>query len=157
MLQAMGDAARLAALIGAAVPESWPPQGVREHQIPQQLDALTREPGELRWHGRLIVLRGNPDVLVGVVNLKGPPDGRGRVEIGYEVEPEYRRQGIATEAVRALIAWCAAQPTVKAVQARTLPSNRISAHMLSRLGFTKLGPQRDPRLGELIVWELMLR
>jgi RimJ/RimL family protein N-acetyltransferase len=42
------------------------------------------------------------------------------------------------------------------MQARTLPGNRISAHMLKRMGFAKLGPQRDPTLGELIVWEKAL-
>jgi RimJ/RimL family protein N-acetyltransferase len=159
MLRAVeaGRLTELARMIGASVPPAWPSSDVRVFQVPHQIGFLEADADELPWHGRLIVLKGNPDALVGVVNLKGRVDARGRVEIGYEVDPPFRRRGIATEAVRGVMAWCMKQPGVKAMQARTMPGNRISAHMLARIGFNKLGPQRDPRLGELIVWELALR
>ena len=114
-------------------------------------DALPVDP--LKWLGRLIMLK-QPATLIGVINLKGPPDAEGRVEVGYEIEQDFRRKGYASEAVRALAAWCAGQPEVKAVQAKTLKQNEVSQAMLAKLGFKRLGPQRDPQLGEMIVWEL---
>jgi RimJ/RimL family protein N-acetyltransferase len=76
------------------------------------------------------------------------------VEIGYEVQEGRRRQGHASEAARALIEWCIQQPEEKAVRARTLKQNQPSQRMLKQLGFERLGPQRDPHLGEMIVWEV---
>lgn len=148
------DYPELARLAGAAVPEGWPPEGVREHQVPQQLRALETAMEDLPWLGRLILFEGT---IAGVINLKGPPDARSRVEVGYEIAPQFRRKGIASEALRGVIGWCLKQPGVNAIQARTLPDNNLSAHMLKGIGFDRLGPQRDPAMGELIVWELMLR
>lgn len=152
-----GELAAVGEALGAAVPRGWPSDGVRDYQLPSQIGAL-RKGVDLKWLGRLIITRGagNPargPELAGVINLKGEPDAAGRVEIGYEVVEAQRRQGYATEAAHALLAWCFRQPPVKAVLARTLPHNEISAHMLQRLGFERLGPQRDASLGEMIVWE----
>jgi [ribosomal protein S5]-alanine N-acetyltransferase len=136
------------------VPEAWPSADVAVHQFPQQLKALRADPNVLPWHGRLIVLKGPAlDTLVGNINLKGPPDADGRVEIGFEVVPHFRRKGIASEAARELLGWCFKQVGVKAVRARTLKGNEISQALLGKLGFTRLGPQRDPQLGEMIVFE----
>jgi [ribosomal protein S5]-alanine N-acetyltransferase len=156
MLRAMesGDNVALARLAGAIVPEGWPPVDVLLHQVPQQMRALESDANELRWHGRLIVATGE---LAGVINLKGPPDMRGRVEVGYEILPQRRRQGIAGEALRAMIAWCLKQPGLRVLQARTLPGNGVSAHMLNQAGFERLGPMHDPVIGEMILWELTLR
>lgn len=156
-----GELAAVGEALGAAVPQGWPSDGVRDYQLPSQIGAL-RKGVDLKWLGRLIITRGTGDPaggpeIAGVINLKGKPDAAGRVEVGYEVVEAQRRRGIATEAAHALLAWCFRQPPVKAVLARTLPHNEISAHMLQRLGFNRLGPQRDASLGEMIVWEHLPR
>lgn len=152
-----GEPAAVGDALGAEVPPGWPSDGVRDYQLPSQIGAL-RKGVELKWLGRLIITRGDgkPE-LAGVINLKGEPDADGRVEIGYEVVESQRRRGFAAEAAQALLGWCFRQPQVKAVLARTLPHNEISAHMLQRLGFNRLGPQRDASLGEMIVWEHLPR
>ncbi|MCB9932193.1 MAG: GNAT family N-acetyltransferase [Planctomycetes bacterium] len=147
-----GDLAAVGDALGAVIPPGWPSDGVRDYQFPSQLSALGKGVA-LKWLGRLIVTTAEP-TLAGVINLKGGPDAHGRVELGYEIVESQRRKGYATEAARALLDWCFAQPEVKAVRARTLPDNKVSAHMLERLGFKRLGPQRDTNLGEMIVWEL---
>lgn len=153
-LAAADDRPALARAAGASIPDSWPSHGVRFHQLPLQLAALREDPEGLVWQGRLIVVldNGTPS-LAGVINLKGPPDERGLVEIGYEVVPEFRRRGVASAAARALLGWCFEQPGVTAVRARTLKGNTVSQHMLKRLGFARIGPERDPELGEMIAWE----
>ena len=154
-LAAADDRPGFGRVAGVRIPESWPPHGVRFHQLPLQLDALRQDPEGLPWHGRLIVVAANGvRTLAGVINLKGPPDEHGRVEIGYEVLPEFRRRGVASAAERELLAWCFGQARVSAVRARTLNGNTVSQHMLKRLGFARIGPERDPELGEMVVWEI---
>lgn len=147
------DRAEVSHLLRAEIAPGWPSDGVVDFQLPGQIVALESEGVPLKWLGRLIVLK-QPAMLIGVINLKGPPDEDGRVEVGYEIEQGYRRKGYASEAVRTLAAWCFKQPEVKAVRARTLRQNEVSQAMLTKLGFTRLGPQRDERLGEMIVFEL---
>lgn len=145
-----GDLARVGTLLDAAIPAGWPSEGVREYQLPEQLARLNRQPDELPWLGRLIVLRQGR-ALIGGINLKGAPDARGRVEIGYEIVEPFRRKGYASEAVEALCAWCFEQPGVTAVYARTQAGNAVSKHMLQRLGFARREVEQHPRLGEMIV------
>jgi ribosomal-protein-alanine N-acetyltransferase len=145
------DRMALARFLECNIAPGWPSEGVLNHQVPAQIAAL-KAGTELRWLGRLIVLN-SPRTLVGVINLKGAPDEEGRVEIGYEVVRAHRRQGIAGEAATALINWCWKQD-VKAVRARTLKHAEASREMLKKLGFARLGPQRDPVLGEMVVWEI---
>jgi ribosomal-protein-alanine N-acetyltransferase len=145
------DRAMVGEFLGCVVAPGWPSEGVLNQQLPGQINAF--EHGTpLKWLGRLIVLRARP-TLIGVINLKGAPDQQGCVEIGYEVQQAFRRKGYASEAAQALISWCFEQPEVKAVHARTLKQNEASKQMLQQLGFRRLGPQRDPLLGEMIVWE----
>jgi ribosomal-protein-alanine N-acetyltransferase len=146
------DRAMVGEFLGCAVAPGWPSEGVLNQQLPGQIKAF--EHGTpLKWLGRLMVLRARP-TLIGVINLKGAPDEHGCVEIGYEVQQAFRRKGYASEAARALIGWCFEQQEVKVVHARTLKQNEPSQQMLQQVGFKRLGPQRDPRLGEMIVWEL---
>ncbi|MBZ0137897.1 MAG: GNAT family N-acetyltransferase [Planctomycetes bacterium] len=144
---------RVSELLGAGIAPGWPSDGVVAFQLPGQIVAVESERVPLKWLGRLILLT-RPATLIGVINLKGPPGADGRVEVGYETEPRFRRRGYASEAVRALAGWCFQQPAVKAILARTLKQNEVSQGMLAKLGFRRLGPERDPRLGEMIVFEL---
>jgi RimJ/RimL family protein N-acetyltransferase len=42
-----------------------------------------------------MVLRTDPEVVVGRIGFHGPADDTGMLEIGYEVFPPYRRKGYA--------------------------------------------------------------
>lgn len=154
LLKIAHDREALAAHMKLRVPENWPSEGVRKHQIPDQIRALEADPASLEWHGRLIVHGGfGPDSLAGVANLKGPPDKAGRVEVGYEVLPDFRTRGIGTEVLKMLLHWCDQRPEVKAVIARTEPGNAISQKMLEKAGFVSVGWQQHPVIGEVILWE----
>lgn len=103
--------------------------------------AVTRAPqysGEARAAGQL--------------GSKGQPDAAGTVEIGYGLNPEVWGQGLATEAVGALVAWLHTRPDVQTVTAQTALSNRASERVLEKLGFVRTGKEWDAEDGELTVW-----
>lgn len=67
--------------------------------------------------------------------LKGPPDD-GTVELGYEIAPAHRERGLATAAVRAMLAEALADPRVDAVRAHTTAGPGPSVRVLDKAGFT---------------------
>ena len=80
-------------------------------------------------------LRDNAEELIGVISLDRVDDGKS--EIGYWVAPPYWNTGIASEAVRALIA---ANPLNSHVMfASVFQDNPASARVLTNTGFQYLG------------------
>lgn len=70
-----------------------------------------------------------------------------RTEIGYWLLPQYRGQGIVTEAVRYLCQWAFAERNINRIQIRCATSNQASNAIPLRLGFTFEGTERE---GELL-------
>ncbi|MGI1661698.1 GNAT family N-acetyltransferase [Palleronia sp. KMU-117] len=73
--------------------------------------------------------------FMGAINLKRMD--RGQSEIGYWVAPAFWNTGLASEAVRALIA--ANPPGDKTLFAEVLQDNPISARVLTNAGFAYIG------------------
>lgn len=90
------------------------------------------------WHTYwLLVLEENGQkVGVGLGGFKGEPDWEGEAEIGYGIDPAYRRRGYTTEAVQALIAWAFQSLGCRAVIAETNQSNIGSIRVLQNCGLT---------------------
>ncbi len=138
----MAKDGRLTGMLGARVPDNWPPQ-TSAHALPVFLDQLRERPdlrGWLLWYWVLKVEATGQHVLIGSGGFKGAPDTDGSVEIGYAVLPQYHGQGYATEAVRALIGWAFTHPEVYCIKAETLPENRPSVRVLEKVGFHHVGP-----------------
>ena len=140
--------------IGAAVPADFPDwlDGFLHFRIVD----LEVDPGTQPWLGRAIVVV-EPDgtrAIVGSCGFHAPPDADGRVEVGYRVEPEYRRRGVASEVVRALFDWAAMEHGVQKFRASTSPDNVGSLAIIRGLGFSQVGVQIDDIDGEELVFEL---
>lgn len=71
------------------------------------------------------------------------PRARGQVEIGYMCRPSVQGQGIATEAIGAVLDMAFADPSIRRVYADTDPDNTASNRLLARLGFTLEGRLRE--------------
>ncbi|HET7168697.1 MAG TPA: GNAT family N-acetyltransferase [Candidatus Limnocylindrales bacterium] len=139
--------------IGASVPSDFPDQldGFLQYRIPD----LTADPAAQPWLGRAIVLtEASGRQVIGSVGFHSPPDEDGRVEIGYRVEPQYRRQGVASEVVRAMLDWAAREHGIERFRASTAPDNVASQAVLARFGFRRVGTQMDDRDGLELVFEL---
>jgi [ribosomal protein S5]-alanine N-acetyltransferase len=140
--------------IGAAVPESLPEQ--LDNFLQFRIVDLEVDPSAQPWLGRAIVLTG-PDgtrQIIGSAGFHEPPNVEGRVEIGYRVEAAHRRQGVATEVVRALLDWAAREHGVQRFRASVSPGNVASLSTIRKFGFRKVGVQIDDIDGEELVFEL---
>ncbi|HEY0474261.1 MAG TPA: GNAT family N-acetyltransferase, partial [Kribbella sp.] len=81
-----------------------------------RLKQLETEPEAAAWIVRAVV--AEPDgVVIGHAGYHGPPDDRGMVEVGYTVDPAYRRRGYAKAILAALLERSAAEPAVRVVRA----------------------------------------
>ena len=139
--------------IGASVPAHLPDD--LEHFLEYRIADLTADPTIQPWLGRAIVHDdGVGRWVIGSVGFHTPPDDDGRVEVGYRVEPGHRRQGVATEVVRAMFDWAFREHGVTRFRAATAPDNVASQAILARLGFRQVGVQIDEYDGKELIFEL---
>ena len=149
-----GDIPAAESEIGAAIPLDLADQ--LDHFLQFRIADLTVDPSAQPWLGRAIV-RTEPDGsrrVIGTCGFHSPPDDTGRVEIGYRVEAEARRKGVATEVVRALFDWAATEHGVNRFRASIAPDNVPSLAVAAKFGFRQVGVQTDDIDGEELVFEL---
>jgi RimJ/RimL family protein N-acetyltransferase len=146
---ALGDTRRAGERAGISFPEIWPLDEPARAGLSTHLYYLDLAPGEYVWRIRVVVERVTRRV-VGSVNMKGPPDERAEVELGWGIDEQERRRGYAVEAASAVRDWAIAQPAVRGLIATihddNLPSRRVAE---------KLGLERTDELRHgLPVWRL---
>jgi ribosomal-protein-alanine N-acetyltransferase len=83
------------------------------------------------------------DRCLGMVNYHDGHIRNKRVAIGYIINPACRRQGIATEAVSAMLDHCFGELELHRVQAFIQPDNSASRALAEKLGFRCEGVLRD--------------
>lgn len=93
-------------------------------------------------------------LAVGRAGYHGPPDADGMVEVGYSIDPQYRRQGYARAALLALLARATADPEVRTFRATISPDNVASRDLVLAHGLVVTGEQWDDEDGLEIVYEL---
>nr|WP_231713157.1 GNAT family N-acetyltransferase [Arthrobacter sp. zg-Y769] len=114
---------------------------------------LELNPGDAAWITRAIF---DPELkrAVGLAGFHGPPDGEGTVEVGYSVDPAYRRRGYARAALEALLAVAAREPSIRTVRATISPDNAPSRRLVEQYGFVANGDQWDDEDGLEIIYEV---
>ena len=135
----------LAQALGVRVPAEWPPEFFDAEALAFTLDILESRPGEADWWLYYFVRKASyldPAVVVGVGGFRGAPENQ-TVELGYSIVPEYRRQGFASEAVQAFVAFAFAHAEVHCVRAQTMPELRPSIGVLENCGFRLVGQGTD--------------
>jgi RimJ/RimL family protein N-acetyltransferase len=90
---------------------------------------------------------------VGRAGYHGRPVG-GLVEIGYAVDPAYRRRGYGGAALAVLLERAAREPEVHTVRLSIAPDNVPSLALAARHGFRQVGDQWDDEDGLELVFEL---
>lgn len=86
-----------------------------------------------------VVAAREDDRLVGTATLYGLNREQRRSEIGYSLSPAEQGRGIASEALRAVLAYCFDELGFGRVEADVDPRNTASCRLLERLGFRHEG------------------
>ncbi|HET7531577.1 MAG TPA: GNAT family N-acetyltransferase [Nocardioidaceae bacterium] len=120
-----------------------------------RLAQADEDPSSAHWVARAAVAEPGGQV-VGHAGFHGPPDESGTVEVGYTVDPAFRRRGYARAMVRALLAWAWNEEGVRTVRASISPGNEASLATIRPFGFERTGEQWDEDDGLEIVHELTL-
>ena len=143
---ALEDRAKLGLMLGARVPLTWPGADFAR-MLPRLAEV---EEGAPLWaeQTRLIVHEGDR-TLIGETGFHGPPDRSATVEVGYSIVPDYRGQGFAFEATRALIDEALTRPDVCRITASCLEDNVASLKVLEKLGMRFVGAAGDTLRFEL--------
>ncbi len=147
------DFDRASAEIGAQVPP-WMADAL-ESFLKYRLGQLEKDSTIREWLGRAMVLvdESGRRRVIGSIGFHGPPDERGRLEVGYSVDPPYRRQGYASEAVRAMFDWAHSAHGIDTFIASISPGNEPSLRLSSQFGFVQVGEQMDEIDGLEYVFE----
>jgi RimJ/RimL family protein N-acetyltransferase len=148
------DLRRADRAIEALVP-AWLP-GQLEHFVQYRLAQLEVDPSARQWLGRAMILTDGAGRrrVVGTIGFHGPPDEQGRLEIGYSVDPDFRRQGFAREAAQALFEWAATTHGVRRFIASVSPTNEASLALAAGFGFEQTGSHIDDIDGLELVLEM---
>ena len=139
--------------IGAHVP-AWLPDQLDDF-LQYRLAQLAVDPSIREWLGRAMLLTDSSGQrrVVGTIGFHGPPDAQARAEIGYSVDPVYRRQGLARESIQAMFDWAGATHGIHRFIASISPTNEPSLRLAAGFGFVQVGSQIDDIDGLELVFE----
>ena len=90
-----------------------------------------------------ICFKDNPNKIVGCVSLMGIDQRAKRGEMGYWVGKKYWKQGIATEAAKAMIEFGFKKLGLHSIIARYFEINPASGRVMQKCGMTYVGTIRD--------------
>lgn len=79
--------------------------------------------------------------LIGTVSLWNFSSDKKIAELGYELHPDFQRQGLMTETIRKVIDYAFKELTIERIEAFTNRHNAASVGLLSKNGF-RLEPER---------------
>jgi ribosomal-protein-alanine N-acetyltransferase len=138
-----GDAAALAALVlrSREMLAPWEPLHSAEYftepgQRRGLVQALARQARD-EQHPFLVLVDGEP---AGRINLNDVVRGAFQnAHLGYWVDVEHQGRGVATAAVREVLALAFGELGLHRVQAGTLVHNVASRRVLAKLGFAEIG------------------
>jgi RimJ/RimL family protein N-acetyltransferase len=91
---------------------------------------------------------------VGKAGFHGAPDADGMVEVGYAVDPAYRRRGYARSALVGLLERARREPDVRVLRATVSPTNSASLALIHQFDFLEVGEQWDDIDGLEIIYEI---
>jgi len=87
----------------------------------------------------------NTDKMIGSVGVSGINRNHGRIELSYDLAPQYWNRGIMTKATLAVVKYVFETMHINRIEAFALPENKASARMLEKCGFEFEGNLRQHR------------
>ncbi|HEX8709150.1 MAG TPA: GNAT family N-acetyltransferase [Pyrinomonadaceae bacterium] len=133
------DRQEFSRLLGARVPENWPPPLNDADSMEWSARYHEEHPDANGWNQWYFILLADPQGerrAIGIGGFKGKPTPDGTAEIGYSVMEDDQRHGYATEAVAGLLVWAFEHAEVRRVIAETFPELKPSIRVLEKSGFS---------------------
>jgi RimJ/RimL family protein N-acetyltransferase len=94
------------------------------------------------WYTNWEIILNSASCSVGGIGFAGLPDNNGKTELGYAIDQKFEGQGIATEAVGAIIDWAFQDEGLKIIQAETPTDNVSSQRVLIKNQFNYTGEKK---------------
>jgi ribosomal-protein-alanine N-acetyltransferase len=114
---------------------------------------IAENPLDSAWITRIAV-DARTSTPVGLAGFHGRPDARGMVEVGYRIDPAFRRQGYARAALEILLDVASRESEVHIVRATISPDNAASRNLISQYNFCEVGEQWDEEDGLETIFEV---
>lgn len=137
--------------MNVTVQDNWTEFGIEALQY--SLERLLQGEEEYGWW-TYFPIHIQDNKLIGSGGYKGKPSPEGYVELGYEIAPDYRNRGFATEMTKGLIENAFKDHRVKSIIAHTLGQENPSTKVLQKCGFEKVHEINDPADGLIWKWKL---
>jgi len=122
---------------------TWRRRAVQVEDVPEDLAWVTG-----------VLWSETERAVVGKAGFHAAPGEDGIVEVGYAVDPEYRRRGYARAALLAMVERARAHSTVRTLRATVSPHNAASLALIRELPFVEVGEQWDDEDGLETIYEL---
>jgi ribosomal-protein-alanine N-acetyltransferase len=110
-------------------------------------------PEDLPWVTGVLV-DDETGAVVGGAGFHAAPDAEGMVEVGYGVDPAFRRRGYARAALLLMIERARSDPSVHVFRVTVSPDNTASLGLVAQLPFVEVGEQWDDEDGLETIFEL---
>lgn len=149
--EAIAGNEKLEKKLRVTVQDNWTEFGIGALQY--SLDRLSESKDEAGWW-TYFPIHKQDNKLIGSGGYKGKPTPEGTVELGYEISPDYRNRGLATEMTNGLIQNAFKDGRIKSIIAHTLGQENPSTRVLKKCGFEKVEEINDPDDGLIWKWEL---
>lgn len=117
-----------------------------------RVDLFAKDPAAVAWALPFVAVDADGRI-VGRGGFHEPPDERGMVEVGYEVEPDQRRKGHATAILALMLERAAEAPDARVVRASISPDNVASLATVAKFGFVHVGELMDDEDGLELLFE----
>ncbi len=114
---------------------------------------VVETPADIDWFTGILVDVATGEI-VGKAGFHAAPDANGMVEMGYGVDPAYRRRGYARAALLALLKRARQEPEVHVLRATISPDNAASLGLIAQFPFVEVGEQWDEEDGLETIYEL---
>lgn len=121
--------------------------------LPHRIPRVQADPASARYLLRMAVLR-EERIVIGSAGFHDRPDATGMIEIGLEIVPAYRGQGLGRELLRGMWDWVVDEPGVRTLRYCVSPANAVSQSLIRSCGFTCVGQQIDEEDGPEDIFEL---
>ncbi len=114
---------------------------------------VVETPAALPWVTGVLV-DDETGAVVGGAGFHAAPDADGMVEVGYGIDPAYRRRGYARAALLLMIDRARSDPSVHVFRVTVSPDNAASLGLVAQLPFVEVGEQWDDEDGLETIFEL---